>query len=218
MSIHDDRILFEDDHLLIVDKLSGELVVKGSGKVQKLPLYDFLKKDHPGLTCIHRLDFETSGAVAFAKSAAVRDTILDSGFEGWRKTYRMLVMGRIGRKKGIIRKPLPARSGGKEVPAHTEYAVLERFANSSYVEAELVTGRYHQIRKHFASIKHPLAMDTVYGHKKFNQVFRQELGVKRFLLHAYALHFPHPETGERMTVSCPLPKPFERVLSMLRSF
>jgi len=63
MPIARDRILYEDEYLLAVNKLSGELVVKGSGKTEKLPLFDFLKKEYPGLRALHRLDFETSGVI-----------------------------------------------------------------------------------------------------------------------------------------------------------
>jgi len=112
MPIAPERILYEDDSLLAVNKLSGELVVRGKGRVDKLPLLDFLRKDRSGLNALHRLDFETSGAVLFAKTKEVEEKILSSRFRGWRKTYRTLVMGRILRENGVIRIPLPAR--GKE--------------------------------------------------------------------------------------------------------
>ena len=70
MPLDPTRILFQDQHLLAVNKLSGELVVAGKGKVEKLPLLDFLKKDFPGLRAVHRLDFETSGVVLFARTKA----------------------------------------------------------------------------------------------------------------------------------------------------
>lgn len=216
MPIDSGRILYEDDHLLIVNKLSGELAVRGKGKVRKLPLFDFLKKDYPGLRVIHRLDFETSGAMAFAKTAEAEREILNKKFDQWEKTYVTLVMGRINRHQGAIRKKLPARGKGM-VEAETLYAVLDRFANSSYVECVITTGRHHQIRRHFAEIGHPLVLDKEYGHSKFNQLFRQELGYAKLFLHAKTLSFPHPITGEKVTVEAPLPKPFEGCLKRLRS-
>lgn len=216
MPITRDRILYEDDHLLAVNKLPGELVVRGKGKVQKLPLLDFLREDYPGLRALHRLDFDTSGVILFAKTKEASDAVLDKKFSGWRKVYRTLVMGRIDRPRGTIRTPLPARGRGK-VPAETRYRVLDRFVNSTHVEAEPVTGRRHQIRLHFAGIKHPLVLDREYGHGKFNQLFRQELGFGRFFLHAIQLSLPHPVTRKPIMITAPLPDQFERVLKMLRS-
>lgn len=224
MPIHSDRILYEDDHLLAVNKLSGELVVKGAGRVDKLPLFDFLKKDYPGLRVLHRIDFETSGVVVFAKSKKVYDAIRDSNFAGWRKVYRALVMGRIERDRGVIRSKLPARSRGdrgsgirdQDVEAITRYRVLDRFANSSYVEVEIETGRHHQIRRHFASIDHPLVLDHVYGHKKFNNVFRSEFGYRRFFLHAAKVEMKHPMTGKFLFIEAKMPTVFEEVLKRLR--
>lgn len=214
--IQSDRILFQDEHLLGVNKLPGELVVRGKGVVQKLPLLDFLKKDFPGLRAVHRLDFETSGVVLFAKTKAAHDATLESAFEGWKKVYQALVMGVIQKKDGAIRFPLPARGKGK-VEAETHYRVLEQFANSTFVEAEITTGRHHQIRRHFAMIHHPLVLDSEYGHQKYNGVFTQEFGYRKFFLHAAVLELPHPITGKKIRIEAPLPKPFAAVLKRLRS-
>jgi RluA family pseudouridine synthase len=211
-----ERILYEDEHLLAVNKRSGELVVRGKGEMVKLPLLDLLKKDYPGLRAVHRLDFETSGVVLFAKTKKAADTIINSSFAGWHKLYRALVMGRMERTDGVIRTPLPARGKGT-VPAETRYRVLDRFVNSSFVEAEPVTGRHHQIRLHFAGIKHPLVLDAEYGHGKFNQLFRQELGFAKFFLHAARLQLPHPVTGKPLTIEAVPPDQFVKVLKVLRS-
>jgi len=226
MPINKDRILYEDAALLAVNKLSGELVVKGSGAVGKLPLLDFLRKDYPGIRPLNRLDFDTSGVVLFARTKAAFEKAMSVGKKqshetelsdaGWTKTYRALVAGRLQRDKGEITKPLPARSGRGEVSAHTAYKVLERFANSSYVEIVITTGRHHQIRKHFASIEHPLVNDMVYGNRKYNRVFIQELHYKKFFLHAWKMTLSHPTTGEALSIEAPLPKPFEDVLQKLR--
>ncbi|HAI98405.1 TPA: hypothetical protein DCL30_02565 [Candidatus Peribacteria bacterium] len=215
MSVSSHRILYVDDHLLAVDKLSGELVVRGSGEVGKLPLYDFLRKDHPGLRVLHRLDFETSGVVLFARTKAAYETVITSKFLSWVKTYRALVMGQVSRSSGMITVPLPSRGKG-EVRAVTRYRVLERFANSSVVEATIETGRHHQIRRHFASIGHPLALDDLYGNRKFNRLFTHELHYRHFFLHAQKMQLPHPVTGTPLTIEAPLPKTFEEVVEKLR--
>lgn len=209
------RILFDDDSFLAVNKLAGELVVAGAGQSDKLSLLDFLRKDHPGLRALHRLDFETSGVVLFAKTKKAADAVLSSKFAGWKKTYVTLVAGRMPREQGVIRTPLPARGEGT-VPAQTDYRVLQVFANSSLVEADIFTGRHHQIRRHFASIGHPLLLDEEYGNKGINRVFTREFRLHRFFLHAATLEFPHPLTGETLTIKAPLPRVFEGVLKQLR--
>src|SRR3989338_6378438 len=104
MPISPDRILYSDDHLLAVNKLSGELVVRGKGKVGKLPLYDFLKKDYPGLRALHRIDFETSGVVVFARTKAAYNAVMNTKFDRWLKTYRTFVVGQLPSTKDSIRK------------------------------------------------------------------------------------------------------------------
>lgn len=216
MSISPDRFLYEDDHLLAVNKRSCELVVKGKGRVGKLPLLDFIKQDHPGIRAIHRLDFETSGVVLFAKNKETEVAVLNTKFDQWEKTYETLVMGQVRRRKGAIRTKLPARGKGT-VEAETFYTVLDTFANSTYLECKITTGRHHQIRRHMASIDHPLVLDREYGHGKFNQLFRQELGFSKFFLHAKTLTLPHPRTGEVITIEAPQPKQFAACLKLLRS-
>ncbi|MFA6522763.1 MAG: RluA family pseudouridine synthase [Candidatus Peribacteraceae bacterium] len=228
MPINSDRILFQDDSFLAVHKLSGELVVKGAGKVDKLPLLDFLRKEYPGLRTLQRLDFETSGVVLFARTKEAFERAVPTHQREedvpWTKTYRALVAGRVKSDQGEISTPLPARSGKgmlrqaqhRLVPALTRYRVLERFVNSTYVEAQIETGRHHQIRRHFAKIGHPLCADLVYGDRKFNRIFIQELHYKKFFLHAFSLEFIHPLTKEKTRIEAPMPKSFEVVLKKLR--
>lgn len=216
--MHPDRILYCDEAILAVNKLSGELVVKGSGKVQKLPLFDFLKKDYPGLHPLNRLDFETSGIILFARNKKVLADVINANFRGWKKFYRTIVAGRIKQDEGEITLPLPARNKGEgNIPATTKFSVIERFLNSSYIEAEMETGRHHQIRRHFSMIHHPLVLDEVYGNEKFNRTFTKEFGFRRFFLHAVKVMFPHPVTGEEITVEASMPKPFQEVLRLLHS-
>ncbi len=218
MAISQDRILYDDPHLLIVTKRSGELIVKGSGKTQELPLYDFLHRDYPGLRVVHRLDFETSGIVVFAKTKGALDSILATKFAGWKKTYQTLVLGRLPKKAGEIDKPLPARTKGV-VEAQTLYKVLEEVGPVTFAEAEIESGRFHQIRRHFASIKHPLLLDHEYctrAQNKLNQRFAQAVGYHRFFLHSARLTFPHPVTHEELHIEAPLPLAFQSVLKKLR--
>lgn len=215
MPIARDRILYEDEHLLAVNKLSGELVVKGSGTTEKLPLFDFLKKEYASLRALHRLDFETSGVIIFARTKEAYEKVMETKFADWKKFYRAILLERMDRKRGEIAKPLPARMSGKPIPSLTKYVVLRFFTHATYVEAEIETGRHHQIRKHFAEIGHPLVLDDLYGNKKLNRLFTQEFGYHRFFLHAVRTELPHPVTGEKIVVEAPLPKPFVDVLKRL---
>ncbi len=216
MSISPNRILYEDDYLLAVNKLSGELVVRGRGKVQKLPLYDFLKKDYPGLKVLHRLDFETSGVVLFSKKQTKPEHpfVGARGNNNWKKTYRTIVIGRMKDQKGEIRKKLPARQGGL-VDAITKYKVLKRFKDLSYIEAEIETGRHHQIRKHFASIGCPLVLDDIYGDPRQNLKYSKRFRINRFLLHAYRIELDHPVTGEGLSILAPMPDAFKKILEVV---
>ncbi len=218
MPVNVDRILYRDDSFLAVQKLSGELVVKGKGPVGKLPLLDFLKKTEPGLRPLNRLDFETSGIVLFARTKQAFEAALaamKSGAKPWVKTYRTIVKGHIPREKGEVTFPLPARVGGEKIPAKTIFRVLNRFPTTTYVEAQIETGRHHQIRRHLAAIGHPLALDTIYGDHKFNRTFSRALRCHRFFLHALSLTFTHPITGEQVRIAAPLPQSFEVAVKKL---
>ena len=210
------RILYEDEHLLIVQKLAGELVVAADrpkpGERRALPLYDFLHKTHPGLRVLHRLDYGTSGVLAFAKSAEVVRRVREGKFAGWIKRYRALVAGPIQAKVLTIKKPLPARTHVGLVEAVTHVRVLQNFTHASLVETQIETGRKHQIRQHMASIKHPLLLDPIYGDPRLDRSFKRHFKYRRFFLHAFALTLPHPITGNIIHVEAPLPKAFEEVL------
>lgn len=216
MPIHKSRVLYQDDSLLAVSKLSGELTVKAPGRTDTLPLYDFLKQDFPDIHPVNRLDFETSGIVLFARGRKTLQTMLEQDSSKWKKTYAAIVAGTIERPGGVINFPLPARSSKDKVEAKTLYRVVERYPVATYVEAEIETGRHHQIRKHFAMINHALLFDDIYGDKKFSQKMARVLKFRKFFLHASKLTIKHPITGETLTFEAPLPQPFEQCLERLR--
>jgi len=213
-----DRILYQDEHFLAVHKLSGELVVRGKGPVGKLPLLDFLKKDFPGLRPVNRLDFETSGVVLFARTKAALAAMMPGGSEEdlhVRKTYCALVSGAPPLSQGTIRTPLPARASKELIPAETKYRVLERFDTVTFVEAEFTSGRHHQIRKHFQSVRCPLILDPLYGNAKANVAFTKAYKYRKFFLHASRLSFLHPFTKQEVKIEAPLPRIFQEVLKKL---
>lgn len=216
MGIDPTRILFCDEHILVVNKLSGELVVRGRGAVGKLPLLDFLRKQYPGLRAVHRLDFETSGAVVFARTRTALQNILNKKFAQWEKFYVTLVTGR-PRSEGVVRFSLPARSGDEPVPAVTRYRLLGQFRTAAFLEVCMEHGgRRHQVRQHLARAGHPLILDDVYGDRAFNRQFTREYGYHRFFLHAARLAFPHPMTGAMVHIEAPLPRAFAECLERLR--
>jgi 23S rRNA pseudouridine1911/1915/1917 synthase len=195
------QILYEDDHLIAVNKPAG-MDTHPNGPLDtdtlaNLIAFHFQSK---GESCrvmhIHRLDRDTSGAVIFAKhplAKAILDRLLNE--RKVKRTYLALVHGRLKQKKGTISEPIGrdrhhntrrrvSPSGQKAV---THYRVLEFRENMTLVEVVLDTGRTHQIRVHMSHIGHPLAGDSLYGGKP---VF------KRQALHASRISFPHPLTGE----------------------
>lgn len=214
VGINTDRILYEDEHLLAVNKLPSELVVAAEGE-GKLPLFDFLKKSYPGLRVLHRLDFGTSGVVLFARTKEAAEKVKDSKFEGWTKTYRALVAGYVQQKTGTIDRKLPAREQDVDVPAVTRYRVLRGFPEATFVEAVIETGRKHQIRQHFAAIGHPLVLDPLYGDRKKDKGFAKRVPYRKFFLHAYRLELPHPITGKMLSIQAPLPQAFEKAIDIL---
>lgn len=215
MPIRPDRILYEDEHLLIVNKLEGELVVAAGGFGKK-PLFDFLKKDYPTLRVVHRLDFGTSGVIVFAKTAEAVRKIREKQFKGWVKRYRALVAGYMDKKRGTIDRSLSARTSKDLVPALSHFTTLEAFPTASYVEVQIDTGRKHQIRQHMKFIGHPLLLDPLYGNDAMNKAFTKHHKYHRFFLHAYSLDFLHPITGEKLHVEAPISPVFEKVLRELR--
>lgn len=216
--INPGRILFEDEHLLAVNKLPQELSVAAPGEVRKLALADFLRKQYPGIRVVHRLDFGTSGVLVFARSAAVLEHIRESKFAGWVKTYRALAAGNVVPREGEIRAKVPARTGGghRLTEALTRYRVLGKFGVASFVECSIETGRRHQIRRHLKHIGHPLLNDPDYGDHKADRAFQRVCGFKRYFLHASSVAFTHPVTGEAVRIAAPLPPAFERALEKLR--
>lgn len=208
------RIIFEDDHLLVVIKLGNELTVAAGGN-GKLPLYDFLKKVVPGLKVVHRLDFGTSGVICFAKTAeAVRK--LRESQDRWTKRYRCIVAGKVIESEGVIRRPLAARTHEGKVDAFSSYKVIGSWPLASDVEVTIETGRKHQVRQHMAMIGHPLLMDPLYGSAEKDKAFRRKFHYDRFFLHAECLQLPHPATGKMLTLTAPLQPSYEKAVKELR--
>lgn len=223
-----DRIIYEDDNLIIINKPSGMAVHGGStvriGVVEALR-YAFPKLVH--LELVHRLDSETSGCLILAKKKRILREIHGLLREGLvKKIYWALTQGKW--KRGELRVDVPLlkhyQEGGKHVVrvsdegknALTLFRPLEVFANASLVEAKLMTGRTHQIRVHAKHQGHPIAGDDRYGNPEFNK-YAHQLGLKRMFLHAHSIDFTLPSSGQRITVLAPLEPELELCLTAFKN-
>ncbi len=221
----EDRILYEDRDLLVLDKPSGMAVHGGSGVSQGvIEALRATRKDARFLELVHRLDRETSGCLMVAKRrSALRrlHELLRRG--GVEKRYLALVAGD-WREPRWIDAPLRKNSlrGGERLvrvsadgkPARSRFEPLTAFGEATLVEVVLDTGRTHQIRVHAAHAGHPLAGDPRYGDEAFNRRLR-ELGLRRLFLHAHRLAFSPGEDRPPVDVSAPLPEDLAAVVDRL---
>lgn len=198
-----------------------------------------LKGQFDNLFVVHRLDRETSGVILFALTAAAHRE-LSQMFErrDVDKTYLALVRGELTQDDGAIEAAIrenPSRPGSVQThpsgkPSLTTFSVVERFRGFTLVKARPRTGRLHQIRIHFSSIGHPLAVDAMYGGltglylSSIKRGYRPKPGqdekplIDRVTLHAASISFKHPSTGAIINIEAPLPKDFRSVLQHLRKW
>jgi len=219
-----EKILYEDQNLLVIDKPAGMAVHAGSGLAWGV--IDALRQDRPGdfLELAHRLDRETSGCLVLARNGRALGHLAAQFRAGSvRKYYLCLMEGRLPQALVEVAAPLTRQSGdagarpvriaadGK--PSLTRFRLLQEFADCSYVEAELMTGRTHQIRAHARHIGQPLAGDARYADRDSLRRWR-ERGLKRLFLHAYRLALIAP-SGESLEFDAPLPEELRDVLNRL---
>lgn len=219
-------ILHVDEQIVVVDKPAG-MPVHRSRLVNDDEVYlvDAVRGHVPGpLHLIHRLDRATSGVLLIGRSPEVAAT-LGRQFMAREvaKTYLAVCRGWPD-EDGVIDYPLPGvRGNSARKPALTRWRRLGtievplavgRYPQQRYalVEVDPETGRYRQIRRHFAHLRHPLIGDTSHGRTEHNRLYRQHFGVHRLLLHAWRLAFAHPRDGRRLQFSAPLDDPFAGVL------
>lgn len=212
------NIVYEDAHILVVDKPAGVVVHPAPGHAAGT-LVDALRAHVPDLDTgddptrpgiVHRLDKDTSGLLVIAKDAASHAALADQMKERQTiKRYLALVEGNLSTPEGVIEAPIGrdprnrqrmaivrVGAGGRE--ARTRFRVLQMARGRTLLELQLETGRTHQIRVHLAAVNHPVVGDPVYGRP-------QPPLPKRQFLHAAHLEFAHPVTGEWLTFDAPLP-------------
>ncbi|HXF78137.1 MAG TPA: RluA family pseudouridine synthase [Usitatibacter sp.] len=210
-------VLYEDEFLLAIDKPSGIAVHGGSGVAHGvIESLRAMRRDARFLELVHRLDRDTSGVLLVAKKrsalTALHETLRSRDMD---KRYLVAVKGRFRNELQRVRAALSEHrtpKGEKRVSvsergqeAETVFRRLSRGAEASLLEAELLTGRTHQIRVHLAHLGHPVLGDEKYGDFELNKRLRRE-GLKRMFLHAAKLAFDHPVTGERLEIASPLPR------------
>lgn len=211
-------IVFEDEAMLVINKPEGIAVHGGSGV--SFGVIEALRRQRPQarfLELAHRLDRETSGILLVGKKrsalTALHDMFREHG-AGADKRYLVLVKGRWMNATQHVRQPLLkylTESGERRVsvnaegkPSHTVFRLLARWSGMSLLEAQLKTGRTHQIRVHLAHLGFPILGDEKYGDFALNKRLRPE-GLKRMALHAWQMDFRHPLSGESMRTTAPLP-------------
>lgn len=225
-------VLLEDDAILIIDKPAGVAVHGGSGV--SFGVIEQLRAARPQakfLELVHRLDRETSGVLVLAKKRSalvnLHEQIRDGG--GMDKRYLTLVHGDWQNKRQHVKLPLfkyTAPDGERRVrvqsdglASHTVFNLLRKYGEYALLEAELKTGRTHQIRVHAASSGFPIVGDEKYGDFALNKRLQKAGGghaaFKRMFLHAFRLSFTHPLTGEAVSVEAPLPAECKRFLDSL---
>ncbi len=228
-------ILYEDAHLLVLNKAPGMVVHPAAGTEDDTLVNALLHHcrgrlsgiggvARPGI--VHRLDQFTSGLMVVAKDDPTHAALARQfAARAVVKLYHAILCGELPREAGEIRAPIARHPSHRKVmtvleggrPAHTSYRVLERLRAATLVEARLHTGRTHQIRVHFKHLGYPLAGDTVYG-ARANARLTELTGVRppRQMLHAQRLAFTHPVSGEALEFEAPWPEDFAAVRVALR--
>jgi 23S rRNA pseudouridine955/2504/2580 synthase len=219
-------IVFEDEGLLVIDKPAGTAVHGGSGV--SFGVIEALRAARPDarfLELAHRLDRDTSGLLLIAKKRNVLLALHEMfRLGGGSKHYLALVEGDWVNARQHIRLPLAkwtTQTGERRVKvqtegqvAHTIVSGLKRFQGFSLIDAELRTGRTHQIRVHLASSGYPIVGDDKYGRDESQAQF-SALGFSRMFLHAHRFNMPHPLTQEPLQLVAPLPAVCEKLLQQL---
>lgn len=222
-------ILYEDSDLLIVNKPKDMVVHPSAGHISgtlvnavmhhcKDSLSGINGEIRPGI--VHRIDKDTTGSLIICKNDSSHLCIAEQIKEhsvtriycgivsGTMREAEGTIAGNIGRHPKDRKKMAIVKEGGK--PAVTHYKVLEQWKSAAYMEFRLETGRTHQIRVHMASVGHPLIGDVVYGNLKNPYKLQGQA------LHARTIGFVHPQTGNYMEVSAPLPEYFESLIDKFR--
>lgn len=210
-------IVYEDKEIIVVNKRENLLTIATEKEKTKTLFHNVLlylktKNKNNRVFIVHRLDYETSGLIVFAKSECVKKTLQDNWEETKRK-YIAILEGNVNKASGTIKSWLketktlityssPIKDNGKL--AITKYEIMKKNDKYSLVNISLLTGRKNQIRVHMKEIKHPIVGDKKYGNGTKSD--------KRMYLHAYFLEFKHPIRNKIMTFELPIPREFNKLI------
>jgi 23S rRNA pseudouridine955/2504/2580 synthase len=219
-------VLYEDEAFLAINKPAGTAVHGGSGV--SFGVIEQLRQARPQaklLELVHRLDRETSGVLLIAKKRSALTGLHEIMREGNSdKRYFALVLGQWKNQKQHVKLPLhkfDTPQGEKRVmvredgqAAHTIFTLQKSWPDYTLLEAQLKTGRTHQIRVHLSHLGFPIAGDDKYGDFARNKELMKQ-GLKRMFLHAHSISFNHPLSGEAVSISAPLPPELQKFIDKL---
>lgn len=221
------HILYEDESIIVIDK-PNKMMVYPTSMARNCTWFATVELEKLGykkLHTVHRLDRPTSGILLFAKTkeSASAFSLMFRNKEVI-KTYLCLVRGHFEEEKGSIDKELKKDGDGVLQDAKTEYNTIEKVIAdlevSKYPKTRLsllsvvpITGRMHQIRRHFNHKRHPIIGDKRYGDRHYNRYLKEKIEIEDIMLHAFRLEFTHPITKEEIKIQANLPDPFRKTLA-----
>jgi 23S rRNA pseudouridine955/2504/2580 synthase len=219
------QIIYEDDHMLILNKPSGLAVHGGSGlKFGAIEALRALRPQARFLELVHRIDRDTSGILLVAKKrSALRHLQAQFREKTVQKYYYALVMGKWKPSCKVVKAPLlknevnsivRVNPNGKS--SETRFKVLTAFEQATLIQASPITGRTHQIRVHTQYTGHPIAWDDRYGDRRFD-AYTAKAGLDRLFLHAANIIFTHPGKEERMEIHAEMEPKLQKVLDKLKT-
>lgn len=227
------EILYEDRHLVVVNKPAGMVVYPAAGHSRGTLMNAVARHCRklaavggplrPGI--VHRLDKDTSGVMVVALDDAAYYNLMEQfRARTINRKYIAIVYGGLKKDCGEIslsigrsesdRKKMSTKARRRK-EATTRWKALKRFGNATLIEARLGTGRTHQIRVHFASIGYPVLGDRTYGKKTEIEIKKKKVIIPRQMLHAETLGFIHPSTGKYIELSSPMPEDMRDILNIL---
>jgi tRNA pseudouridine65 synthase len=218
-------VLYRDAALLIVNKPSGMVVHRGWATDRITALSRARQIAGQWVYPVHRLDRSTSGVLVFALTAEIAGRVQESfAAELVQKRYLALVRG-VAPARALIDHAIAKEKDKPKLPARTRMACLASYLiwddlacatrSYSWVEAQPLTGRPHQIRRHLKHLNHPIIGDVRYGKAEHNRLFRSRFALQRMALHAETFSLPHPVDGTPLHVTAPIPSDLLQVLTAL---
>lgn len=233
----DSMFLFEDEHIIILNKPAGLLSIPDRSGQSSNSLLSQLRIKYPNILTVHRLDKDTSGTIVFAKTTDAHQRMNQLFQERkTKKRYLAIACGNPEKNEAEISSRISNPGNGKKVfidermgkTATTSIVVLERYDYYCLIDINISSGRMHQIRVHMSSIGHPLAIDPIYNDTEkiflssIKRRYKHKKGIEerplmsRLSLHSSSISFTHPYTKKNITITSELPKDFKAFLNQLR--